>query len=84
VVVDDAPRIAVDDKASLPLAYPEHWPPPSTAFGLLEVGASGACWRGAFVGTPFSAELYAERGAMRGTLVGPNRTHTLSCRRAPK
>lgn len=53
----------------------------STAFGLLEVGPAGSCWRGVVAGLPLPIELRAEGGALRGTVVGPTRTHALECRR---
>ncbi len=49
---------------------------------LLEIGPGGGCWRSVLVNEPFPITLRATGDGMRGTIIGPDRAHTLLCRRA--
>lgn len=48
---------------------------------LLEIGPGGGCWRSVLVNEPFPITLRAAGDGMRGAIIGPERSHSLLCRR---
>jgi hypothetical protein len=80
----DGPRIDVGGHRSEPLVYPTHWATPSTAQGVVEVNGTSGCYRGVVMSDPYPLELHATGpGQMSGSLIGPEGTHRVDCRRAP-
>jgi hypothetical protein len=83
IVALDAPDIELSG-SGFPVGYSPLRVGLTASFGLLEIGPRGGCWRGAVLSHPFPLELRATGGVMRGTVVGPERSHSLICQRAPK
>lgn len=83
----DGPRIELGRLKSQPLVYPTHWAAPSTAQGVVELSEhdeKAGCYRGVLMSDPVPLELHAAGpGRMTGTLIGPEGSHSVTCRRAP-
>ena len=81
----DGPRLELGRLKSQPLVYPTHWAAPSTAQGVVELNEQSAatgCYRGVLMSDPFPLELHATGvGQMSGTMIGPEGTHRVDCRR---
>jgi hypothetical protein len=76
--------ISVDGARAEPLITPTHMAPGSTAVGLVETSSSGACLRGIEVSTPYALTLSADKGTLRGILIGPSTNHEVTCRQSKR